>query len=82
MLAIMRDDEKYNVQRVEKTVRFFFGTVNEDAEFSSARFLGVDFRKAGRVMSFSVCSLPTHCSSDYAYDEEKFLARKQCLFLV
>jgi hypothetical protein len=30
-------------QVLKKAVDFFSGTVNEDAEFSSARLLGVDF---------------------------------------
>jgi hypothetical protein len=37
---------KYNAQSVEKSSCFFSGTINADAEFSSARLLGVDFRKA------------------------------------
>jgi hypothetical protein len=69
----MRDDEK-NIRLTccKKAVGFCFGTVNEDAEFSSARLSAVvrfwGVRKGG-------CSLPTYCCSD-----RKNIFRKETMF--
>jgi hypothetical protein len=63
-VALMRDEEKNKCLKCcKKAVGFCIGTVDEDAEFSSARLSGVvrfwGVRKGG-------CSLPTYCSSDHA----------------
>ena len=73
----MRDDEKSKSLKCWKiAVGFFLGTVNEDAEFFSARLLGVDMfwgvRKGG-------CLLPTYCSSDHAWRREK-IYREEAIF--
>jgi hypothetical protein len=70
----MRDDEKSKRLKCWKiAVGFFFGTVNEDAEFSSARLLGVDrfwgVRKGG--CHHTVVAILRD-------DEKSFFARKQC----
>ena len=67
-----------------KAVSFFFWTFNEDAEFFIRETFGsrqvLGFGKRGRVTSFSVCSLPTYCSSDRVWQREKFFREETMFF--